>query len=115
MSLDIFGKLFGSKKVVDGIYNGLDATFYTNEEKAERFAEYLKLYEPFKIAQRYLSCIFGIPYATAWFITFIASFWLNVDTQIEILSGKMGLIVLTIIGFYFAGGSFESLVRKKAK
>lgn len=109
--MNIFGKLFGSDKVIgrltDGIYNGLDALVYTPEEKAENFQKLLKLYEPFKIAQRFLALIFGIPYALAWFITFCLSFKFNITFQLELLSGTMGQIVLAIVAFYFLGGTIS--------
>jgi len=113
----MFGRLFGSDKVVgkavDGVYNGVDKLFYTDEEKKDNFKVLLKLYEPFKIAQRFLSLIFGIPYALAWFITFVVSFYKDVEPQIALLSGDMGMIVLFIIGFYFAGGAIPNMRGKK--
>lgn len=113
----MLGKLFGSDKVVgkavDGVYNGIDKLFYTDEEKKDNFKILLKLYEPFKIAQRFLSLIFGIPYAIAWFITFVASFYRDVDAQMTLLGGDMGMIVLVIIGFYFAGGAIPNMRGKK--
>ncbi|WP_419810811.1 hypothetical protein [Bacterioplanoides sp.] len=115
--MSILGSLFGNenvvKKTVDGIYNGIDAVVYTEEERKENFQKLLKLYEPFKIAQRFLALIFGIPYAAAWFITFCVSFTdHNIEPQLELLSGTMGSVVLAIIGFYFLGGAAEGLVRK---
>ena len=52
----LLGKLFGSDKVigkaVDGVYNGVDKLFYTDEEKADNWRLAMKVYEPFKLAQR---------------------------------------------------------------
>jgi hypothetical protein len=112
--MNIFGRLFGSdeviKKAASGLYNGIDKAIYTNEEKAENFTTLLRLYEPFKIAQRLLALTFGIPYALAWLITFVSSFFRdNVDAQLAILSGTMGQIVLAIIAFYFLGGTLTGL------
>lgn len=107
--MGLLGKLFGSDKVIgkltDGIYNGVDALVYTQEEKVENFQKLLKLYEPFKIAQRFLALIFGIPYALAWFITFLLSFKFDITFQLQLLSGTMGQIVLAIVAFYFLGGT----------
>ncbi len=54
-------------KTVDGIYNGVDKLFYTDEEKAEATQKQidtklklLPLFEPFKIAQRIIAIIFTI-------------------------------------------------------
>lgn len=111
--MSIFSKLLGSDKIIDAGINGIDAIFYTDQEKAENKKAFLKLYEPFKVAQRYLALIFSIPYVTAWLITFVASFWLNVDKQIELLTGDIGTIVGIIIGFYFLGGSLAGGFGKK--
>lgn len=113
--MSIWGKLFGSDKViggvVDGVYNGVDKLAFTTEEKAEYFHKMLKLYEPFKIAQRLLACIFGIPYAFAWTVTFLVSFFFPVETQLKLLSGDIATIVGVIVGFYFGGGAIEGIVR----
>ena len=76
--MTIFERLFGSDKVigkaVDGIYNGVDKIAYTEEERADNFRKLLKLYEPFKIAQRFLALTLTIPYAIAWGLTFLSTF-----------------------------------------
>lgn len=110
--MSIWGKLFGSDKAIgkitDGIYNGVDKLVYTNEEKADNFQQLLKLYEPFKIAQRLLAITFGVPYALAWFITFISSLFMeDISSQLSLLSGTMGQIVLAIVAFYFLGGTLS--------
>lgn len=115
--MNIFAKLFGSDKVIgkitDGVYNGVDKLVYSEEEKADNFQKLLKLYEPFKIAQRFLALIFGIPYAVAWGLTFLKTFITNdlaaIDPQLSLLSGTMGQIVLAIVAFYFLGGTLNSL------
>lgn len=111
--MGILGSLFGDQntmsKMVDGVYNGVDKIVYTDEEKADNFQKLLKLYEPFKIAQRFLALIFGIPYVLAWLVTFIVSFFNNVDPQLALLNGTVGQIVLAIIAFYFMGGTISSI------
>ena len=107
--MNILGKLFGSEKVISGVVDGIDKVFYTDEEKAENFRLMLKLYEPFKIAQRFLALTFGVPYSLAWFITFGASFVVDVSAQLTLLSGTMGQIVLAIVAFYFLGGTLTAL------
>lgn len=110
--MNIFAKLFGNKKIVDAGISGIDKMFYTNEEKADGFRKLLKLYEPFKIAQRFLALIFGIPYAAAWFITFLSSFFIDVSGQLILLGGTMGQIVLAIVAFYFLGGTINGFGKK---
>ena len=107
-------KILGSgkavDKLVDGVYNGIDAAIFTPQEKVEMRLKFLSHYEPFKIAQRLLSCIFAIPYALGWISVLVASY-MDIDTtkQEILLNGTMGNIVLAIVGFYFLGGSLSSL------
>lgn len=106
--------LFTSDRVVEGISSGLDKSFYTDEEKRDHFQTLLSLYEPFKVAQRLLALTFSIPYAFAWLVAFMASFWVNVKPQFELLTNPDGIapIVLMINVFYFGGGALEGIVRK---
>ena len=110
--MGFFSKLFSSAEVVKDVSNGIDKAFYTDEEKAEGFAKLLRLYEPFKLAQRYLALIFAPAYALCAVVTFAASFFVDVSAQVELMSGMFGYIVLTIIGFYFGGGAVEGLIEK---
>jgi len=110
--MGIFSKLLGSDKVISAGISGIDAMFYTDEERAEGKIKLLKAYEPFKIAQRYLALIYCVPHAFASLITFIASFWVDVSDQVELLSGNMGMIALVIVGFYFAGGVISGGFKK---
>lgn len=107
-----FTKLFSSAEVIKDVSSGIDKAFYTDEEKAEGFAKLLQLYEPFKLAQRYLALIFAPAYALCAVTAFAASFFVDVTAQVELLSGMFGYIVLTIIGFYFGGGAVEGLIEK---
>jgi len=119
--------LFSSGELMDNVSNGLDKAILTPQERLENFNRLLALYEPFKIAQRYLAMIFCIPYAVAWMIiilcaviTFAAGFiwpntapmWENIGKMVELLKGDIGTIVLTIVIFYFGGGALEGVVGK---
>lgn len=85
---------------------------FTDEEKSTAKQTFLKLYEPFKIAQRYLAIIYSIPYVTAWIVTFFASFKYDVTTQVNFLiSSDVGMINAIIIGFYFCGGMGEGMIK----
>ena len=120
--MSFFG-LFQSKKVVDGvvngIYNGIDKMNYTEEEKKDNHKVFLKLYEPFKVAQRYLAVIFSIPFVFLHTLYFgmRGVLYTNESAQTALkaiqtdLNDSLGLIVLTLIGFYFAGGTIEGGIR----
>ncbi len=105
-------KLFTSSEVVEDISSGIDKSIYTTEEKVDNFHKLLELYTPFKVAQRILMIIMCVPYATAWFSTFIASFFIDTSKLIIILDGNMGTVVFTIILFYFGGGAVEGALSK---
>ena len=111
----MFGKIFGSKNVVDtmikGAYNGLDKAILTNEERLDIHMKFLKLYEPFKLIQRILVMIYCIPYMFCWLATFITSFFTDVTKQELLLQGTVGEIATGIALFYFAGGALEGVVR----
>ena len=118
---NIVGKLFGTDKVIDSAIKGIDAAFYTEEEKAKGLERRMNLktqlldaYRPFKIAQRFLAIIYGVPYVSAWIGTFLASFFIDVDKQYAMLiESDLALANLIILGFYFAGGFGESVFKFK--
>lgn len=121
--MNLLSKLFGSdtvvEKTVNGIYNGLDKMVYTDEEKKENHKTFLQLYEPFKVAQRYLAMTFSIPFAVLHIGAFSLrmAFWDSEELQSSMkliqgdLNDTLGMIVLTIVGFYFAGGVIEGGVK----
>lgn len=117
--MGIFGKLFGSAKVIDAGIKGIDAAFYTEEEKDAALERrmglktmMLKAYEPFKVAQRFLAVIYGVPYISAWLATFVASFFMDISAQINLLTESLVAEAnLIILAFYFLGGAGESIMR----
>jgi len=131
--MGIWSTLFGSenviKKAADGIYNGVDASFYTDEEKAKGFLNLLKHYEPFKIAQRLIALTVTIPYVLVWVlcaVMLVASGFVEpaYGKQIaeaaldlgELNNGTLGTPVALVLSFYFAGGALEGVVgRMKSK
>ena len=113
-------------KTVDGIYNGVDKMFYTDEEKAEaqqRQADtklkLLPLFEPFKLAQRFIAIIITV--------NFFLAFWVGVAILLigteELLSNYLGLVVgfeigwimLTVVAWFFTGGVVNSFKTQKDK
>ena len=114
----IFGKMFGSDKVIDGAMRGIDALVFTDEEKAkmsitkgELKIKLLQSYEPFKLAQRYLALIFSGLFVAA-FITALVLALLDMSYQpvLDIVeSFSLGYIILAIVTFYFGGGLAASM------
>jgi len=86
-----------------------DNAFFTDQEKSTLFIEKIKAYEPFKLAQRLIAMTVAIPYMFAWFITFIASFFIEVQKQQALLNGDIGSVFLTVSLFYFGGGVIGSI------
>lgn len=105
--------LFSSGDIVEKVSSGVDKAWFTEQERSGHFGWLLKLYEPYKIAQRLLALIFCIPYALAWFITFGLSFAFDVKSQLALLSGDMAVIVGIIIGFYFGAGAVEGVIKSR--
>ena len=131
--MSIWGTLFGSENVIkraaDGIYNGVDAAIYTDQEKAGGFLNLLKAYEPFKLAQRLLALTLAIPYVVVWLLCAIMlivsgfvdpvygqQIAVSAKTLGELNNGTLGTPVALVMAFYFGGGALEGIVAKmKAK
>ena len=113
--MNFISRIFGSDKAIEagtnGIINGVDKMFYTTEEKADNFARMMTLYEPFKLGQRVIATILVPPWALAWMITFIVSFFHDTARQEALLGGRMGDAVTVVVAFYFMGGMAEGTVR----
>jgi len=107
-----FKGLFSSGELVENVSSGLDKAFYTEQEKAGGFASLIKLYEPFKLAQRLLAIIFCIPYMLMFFITWGVSFaGVDVSNQMQMINGDITTAVGIILAFYFGGGAFEGVIK----
>lgn len=139
MALDIFAKIFGKDEVVKSGLNMIDNAFYTKQEQADDGLKrvgfhmaFLKLYEPFKLAQRFLALIFGIPFVSVFIliaINWLVAIWLSLffltGEQYDFLVAQfkeiammnvetLGFPVALIMGFYFGGGAIEGVVAKYA-
>lgn len=109
--MNFLKSLFTADKAIERVSAGVDAAWFTEEEKASNFHWLLRLYEPFKLAQRLLALVFCLPYALAFLVTFAASFYVDVAEQLTLLQGDMAIIVGIIIAFYFGGGAVEGVIK----
>ena len=118
--LKVFNKVFDPEKLQNSIISGVDKAFFTKEEKMDYLAKFLKLYEPYKLAQRILAFMFSGTFLFIHAITAIvhvAYVFKELDTApvLELYrynNENLGTIVLMIVGFYFAGGLLEGTVNK---
>jgi hypothetical protein len=112
--MGIFANLFSSNKAIDAIIDTGDALVFTDEEKRGAFAKMLKLYEPFKIAQRLIALMTGIPFVILHVLFCVVDVVVILNGG-ERLMGEMAQINNETLGepfgwiviFYFAGGAVE--------
>lgn len=111
--MSFLSRMFGSDQVVDAGIRTIDSVVFTDEEKSTAKQRFLQLYEPFKLAQRFLAIIFGMPYVLAWAATFICSFFMDVTSAMTLLNDPNGIapVVKAIAVFYFGGGAAEGVVK----
>jgi len=110
--MGMWAKIFGSDSVIDAAVSAGDKMFHTDEEKADDYLRVMQMYTAFKVAQRLIAMAVVPPYVLAWFITFLVSFSSSgVKVQQAMLEGRMGDLVLAIVGFYFLGGAAEGSMR----
>lgn len=100
--MGILSKLFGSDKVIEAGMSAIDKVAYTEEEKADNNLKYqsvkialLKAYEPFKIAQRFIALIVGIPF---------------VSIHLALFAFKVGLLLVTV--FYGGSETYDFAVKE---
>lgn len=103
-----FGSMFGNKeagnKIIDGVKDGIDKIWYTDEEKAEDVAqarregyavymEWLKSTSGSRLARRYIAVIITTPWAIAQVLSMILDmvtpFIKGVETVKTIIDGKL--------------------------
>ena len=135
--MGVLSKLFGTDKVIDAGISAIDKAVYTEEEKAENHIkvagikiDLLKAYEPFKLAQRLIALMVGIPFVLIHIIIFLVQmilllvtiFWGGSEgydfamTQLDIMVTRnnetLGEPFAWIVGFYFFGGAGEGIVKR---
>lgn len=113
----LISKIFGSESVIDNSMKAIDKVFFTDEEKAENKAHLLKLYEPFKLAQRLLALTFAIPFVLVFLVAAIGFFCFGAEKEAALTIMQwnvdtLGEPVFWIMVFYFAGGASEGLVNR---
>ena len=106
----VIGSIFSSGKALEI----LDEVVLTKEEKAKLQIKMLAGYSQYKIAQRVLAFGFCGMYLLTIIICLVLHLFKQDITAITVIVDqfKLGYIVLTIVGFYFGGGFFESKNRK---
>lgn len=127
--MSFWASLFGGSDLVDKVAKGVDASFFTPEERARHYLEVLKNIEPFKLAQRWIAVIVVVPYVLIWIMCaglFVAAATSDIETSAarliqisDMLSSRnndnLGFPVSLILGFYFAGGALEGIVARWKK
>lgn len=130
------GSVFSSEKMIDNVSSGVDKAFYTDQEKREGWERLARLYEPFKIAQRYIA--FGLFFMISIMMILavvvrLSGFWFEPTPQeLKLISEGSYIpfyiatsewIVLQVyklffepflwaVVFYYGGGATEGLVEK---
>jgi hypothetical protein len=135
--MGVLSKLFGSGDTIKKGFDLVDEAFHTSQEKAEDRLKattakigILKAYEGFKLAQRLLAIVVGVPFVgihvvlfLLWTIIFLTTIYIggseNYDfaiKQLDMMFDKnnqtLGTPFAWIVGFYFFGGAGEGIVRQ---
>jgi len=123
--VNIFAAIFGSKKntetLVDGAVKGMDALFYTDEEKAEGMAKtrdwflrYLEASQPQNLARRFIAIVVVGMWAFLVLLAAIAWQWSQdyADYVFSVITDAVLTPFNIIIGFYFLAHLTRQLPRK---
>lgn len=112
--MGFWGSLVGSDKVQDGLYNGIDKLVLTKEEQLDLHLKFLKAYEPFKLLQRYLAVMVGIPFLLIHLITVFLLIKGATELALQVAelnNNTLGTPFLWIMALYFGGGAVEGSIR----
>ena len=132
--MGVFGRLFGSDKHISKGMGMIDDAFYTKQEQATDDLKrtqfkmaFMKLYEPYKLAQRVLAMIFGIPFVLIHLVVaanWITVIWIIESAErykfmvaqfkfiVELNNQTLGEPMAIILAFYFLGGVAEGAISK---
>ena len=116
----IIGKIFNPEKLGDSIISGVDKAILSKEEKLDYMAKFLKLYEPYKLAQRILAIMFSGVFLLVHLLIFIVHLTLlTLEKSVDHITplytynnDSLGTVVLIITSFYFCGGVIEGTVNR---
>jgi hypothetical protein len=113
----LLAKIFGAGDVIEQGVKLIDSLHTSEEERIEAGSkaktDLLTAYAPFKIAQRLLALIFSVTFVGSFLLVLVMTLMGkgNIDDVRAVISEfYVGLIMLTIIGFYFGGGAFEGII-----
>jgi len=119
--MGILNTLLGGGEVISQGINLIDSFHDSDSEmieaKTKAKTDLLKSYAPFKVAQRYLSLIFGFTFVASYIMVLVLKFIGQDVAEVQqiITAFKIDWIMLTIVGFYFGGGAFEGVLGKLKK
>ena len=130
--LGFLGRLFGTKKGMDtalgmadkavgGVISGIDAAWYTNEEKARDIKEILfKLQDQFtprSISRRLIAFLFVATFCVAFLVALVFTCLKQTDITTNVINltiaFKFPYIIITIVIFYFGYYGVEKFKEKK--
>ncbi len=103
--MELFGKIFGSEKAIDTGLDMLDNVFYTDQEKVKSHQEFLKLYEPYKLAQRMIAFVMVGLFGFSFLVVFTMSvFGFDYKSPMEVINAfGIGYLTGLVFTFYYAG------------
>ncbi len=111
--------------MIDAGISGIDKVIYSAEEKADYHLKFLAAYEPFKLAQRLLAMMVISVYLLIFVVAAGLMIWggiaeneLFISTSkdlLTLLNENLGWPVITILAFYFAGGTVNSIRQMKKR
>lgn len=110
----MIGKIFGGQLFIKDEISFINSLDVSEEDKNIYIKDLLSNYNTFKILQRGIALLFILMYVIAIVISSAA--YLLGSQYTEVLSivttFNLGMIVLTILGFYFTGGAISSFKNK---
>ena len=115
--MGILGKIINPEKLIEQVGKGIDKLVDGQGEKAERFTELLRLYEPFKVAQRVLAFMLVGVYLFSHLVA-LGTMYIDEVLALQIWNNtneNLLYIVLTVTAFYFSGGVINPAIKRFAK
>ena len=106
----------------DAIIKSVDALVLTEEERLEHQKDMLKLYEPFKVLQRYLALAIAAMFLLVLVIStglFLAALWIPhlVGTAKQYADlgvvQMVGYAFISVVSLYFSGGVINTFKKGK--